>query len=178
MSSKTKGKKPIVSSDESDTEPEGVYQHTHTRTGIIAAVDYSALTWGIEVSESNSTIAESQASNSSVEKEAFAYMTSTPKEMARRFEQQAQAQREQLDMIRAQQESIDSLKQMLSQLLEDKKKKLKAKTPSKKSKGKQKEEKISSSAHTEEEEHSNSKSSKSPSKEEGNSENGSTHSNR
>ena len=54
-------------------------------------------------------------------------MASTPEEMARRFEQQAQTQREQLDMIRAQQESIDSLKQMLSQLIEDKKKKPKAK---------------------------------------------------
>ena len=61
-------------------------------------------------------------------------MASTPEEMARRFEQQAQAQREQLDMICAQQESIDSLKKMLAQLLEDKKKKLKTKAPSKKSK--------------------------------------------
>ena len=50
-------------------------------------------------------------------------MAGTPEEMARRFEQQAQVQREQLDMIRAQQESIDTLKQMLSQLLEDKNKK-------------------------------------------------------
>ena len=41
--------------------------------------------------------------------------------MARHFEQQALAQMEQLDMIRTQQESIDNLKQMLSQLLEDKK---------------------------------------------------------
>ena len=69
-------------------------------------------------------------------------------------------------MIHAQQESIDSLKQMLSQLLEDKKKKLKVKTPSKKSKGKRKEGESSSSAHTEAEEHSNSESSKPPSKEE------------
>jgi len=52
-----------------------------------------------------------------------------------RFEQQAQTQREQLDMIRAQQESIDTLKKMLSQLLEGRRKP-KAKTPSKKSKGK------------------------------------------
>jgi len=56
-------------------------------------------------------------------------------------------------MIRAQQESIDTLKQMLLQLLEDKKKS-KAKTPTKKSKGKRKEGESSSSAHTEEEEHS------------------------
>ena len=71
--SKTKGKQPIVRSDESDTELEGVYQHTRTRTGVIAPVDYSALTRGIKVSESHSAIAESQASNSSIEKETFAY---------------------------------------------------------------------------------------------------------
>ena len=77
-------------------------------------------------------------------------------------------------MIRAQQESIKSLKQ----LLEGKMKKLKAKTPSKKSKGKQKEGKIPSSAHTEEEEYSISESSKPPSKEGDNSEDGSSHSKR
>jgi len=49
-------------------------------------VDYNALAWGIEVSKSHSTIAKSQALNSSVEKEASAYMASTPKEMARCFE--------------------------------------------------------------------------------------------
>jgi len=100
--SRRKGKQPIVNSDESDTEPEGVYRHTHTQTCVVAPVDYSALAWGIEASESYSAIVESQASNSSVEKEAFAYIASTPEEMAKRFEQQAQAQREQLDMIRAQ----------------------------------------------------------------------------
>jgi len=98
--SKTKGKQPIVSSDESDTEPEGLYRHTCTRTGVIAPVDYSVLARGIEVSELHSIIVESQASNSSVEKEAFAYMASTSEEMARRFEQKAPAKREQLDMIR------------------------------------------------------------------------------
>ena len=89
--SKTKGIQLIVSSDESNTKQEGVYLHTRTQTSVIAPVDYSALAQGIEVSESHSTIAESQDSNFSVEKEAFAYMASTPEEMARRFEQQAQA---------------------------------------------------------------------------------------
>jgi len=71
-----------------------VYRHTHTQTGTRASVDYSALSWGIEVSEVHSTIMESQALTSSVEREAFAYMAGTPEEMARRFEQQAQVQRE------------------------------------------------------------------------------------
>jgi len=53
-------------------------------------------------------------------------------------------------MIHAQQESIDTLKQMLTQLLEDKKKS-NDKTSSKKSKGKRKEGESSSSVHIEEE---------------------------
>ena len=97
-----------------------VYRHTRTRTGAVAPINYSAIARGIEVNESHSAVAESQASNSSIEKEAFAYMINTPEETARRFEQQAQVQREQFDMIRAQQESIDTLKLMLAQLLEDK----------------------------------------------------------
>jgi len=71
MASKSRGKQPAVSSDESDTEPEGVYQHICTRTGAVAPIDYSALAQSIEVRESHSAIAESQASNSSIEKEAF-----------------------------------------------------------------------------------------------------------
>ena len=57
--SKSKGKQPIVSPDESDDEPsglrelltelEGVYQHTRTRTGTIALVNFCALAGGIEV---------------------------------------------------------------------------------------------------------------------------------
>ena len=57
--SRSKEKQPIVSSDETDTEPEGVYRHTRTRTGVVAPVDYSALARGIEVSESHSAIMES-----------------------------------------------------------------------------------------------------------------------
>jgi len=80
-------------------------------------------------------------------------------------------------MIHGQQESIDTLKQMLAQLLEDKKK-LTNKASSKKSKGKRKKGESSSSVHIEEKGRSNSESSKSSSKEEGNPENGGTHSKR
>ena len=76
----------MVSSDESDTEPGGVYRYTRTRTGAIAPINYSALARGIEVNDSHSAVEESQASNSSIEKEAFIYMTNTPEETARRFE--------------------------------------------------------------------------------------------
>ena len=80
-------------------------------------------------------------------------------------------------MIRAQQESIDTLKQILTQLLKDKRKST-DKTSSKKSKGKRKEGESSSSVLIEEKEQSNSKSSKFSSKEEENPENRGIHSKR
>ena len=61
-------------------------------------------------------------------------MAGTSEEMAKQFEEQARVQQEQFDMIQAQQESINILKQMLSQLLKDKNK-LKAKTSSENFKG-------------------------------------------
>ena len=51
MASRSRGKQPLVSSDESDTEPGGVYRYTRTRTGAIAPIDYSALARGIEVND-------------------------------------------------------------------------------------------------------------------------------
>ena len=92
--SKSTGKQPVVCSGKSDDEPssglkeilselEGVYQHTRIRTGTIAPVSYSARTRGIKVNEAHPTIAESQASTSSIEKEAFTYMAGTPKEVTK-----------------------------------------------------------------------------------------------
>ena len=107
--SMSQGKQPVVCSDESDDEPssdlkeilsesERVYQHTRISTGTIALVNYSALAKGIDVNEVYPSIAESHASNST-EKKAFEYMAGTPEEMAKRFEEQAQVQREQFGMI-------------------------------------------------------------------------------
>jgi len=42
-------------------------------------MDYNALARGIEISEAHYAIMESQASNSFVEKEAFAYIARTPR---------------------------------------------------------------------------------------------------
>ena len=111
--SKSKGKQPIVCYGESNDEPssglkkilsgsEGVYQHPHIQTGTIALMNYSAVTRGMDVNEAHSAITESHASNFSTEKKVLAYMVGTPKEVAKRFEEQAQVQREQLGMIRAQ----------------------------------------------------------------------------
>jgi len=65
-------------------------------------VNYSALVRSIEVNEVHHAIEESHASNSSIKKEAFTYMAGTLKELAMWFEEQAQVQREQFDMIRSQ----------------------------------------------------------------------------
>jgi len=118
--SKSKGKQPAISSEESDVdrspglkdilvEPEGVHWHTRTYMGAIFTVDYNLLAREIEVNDEHSAIIESQSLNSSSETTAFAYMAKTPEEVAKRFEEQAWVQREQLDMIQTQQESIDTL---------------------------------------------------------------------
>ena len=98
-------------------------------------------------------------------------MASTPEEMTRHFEQQAQAQREQLDMIVLNKNLSTTPRRCFRNCLRTKKKKLKAKTPSKKSKDKRTEGQSSPFAHTKEKKHSNSKSSKPPSEEGGNLEN-------
>ena len=85
-------------------------------------------------------------------------MTGTPEETARRLEQQAQIQKRQMEMIISQQESIDSLKQMLAQLLEDRRR-----SPPKKSKSKGRKGERSSSEPSEERPQSTSSSSKSSS---------------
>jgi len=86
----SKSKQLALCSEESDTEhssdlkelliePEGIYQHTRIRTRAIAQVDYNALARGTKANDKHSAIAESKSSNSHMEKEAFAYMASTPK---------------------------------------------------------------------------------------------------
>ena len=58
-----------------------------------------------------------------VEAEVFAYMTGTPEEVARRFEEQARVQQVHHEMLQAQQESINNLKKMIALLLDKQKKK-------------------------------------------------------
>jgi len=102
-SSKSKGKQPAVSSEESNADrspdlkdvlvkPEGVYRHTRTRMGTISPVGYSLLAREIEVNDKHSIIVKSQSSNSSSETTAFAYMAGTPEKVAKRFEKQVRIQ--------------------------------------------------------------------------------------
>ena len=103
-------------------EAEGIYQHTRIWTDAIAPEDYNALIREIEISDEHSAIAESQSSNSYMEKEAFAFIAETLQDMTRRFEVQARVQKEQQEIFRVQQESIDDLKMMITQLLINQKK--------------------------------------------------------
>ena len=56
--------------------------------GTIAPVDYSLLAREIEVNDEHSAIIESRSLNFSSETTAFAYMAGTPKDVAKRFEEQ------------------------------------------------------------------------------------------
>ena len=70
-------------------EPEGIYRRTQIQTGTIVQIDYNMLAKGIELNDDRSAIAESHSSNSYMEKMVFAYMVSTPKELAKRYEEQS-----------------------------------------------------------------------------------------
>ena len=70
-------------------EPEEIYKHTRIQTGAIALIDYNLLDREIDINYKRSTIAESHSSNSCVKNEAFAYMSNTKEEMARRFEEKS-----------------------------------------------------------------------------------------
>ena len=70
--------------------------------GTISPIDYSLLAREIEVNDEHSAINESLSLISSSEIIAFSYMAGTPEEVAKRFVEHAQMQREYFDMIRAQ----------------------------------------------------------------------------
>jgi hypothetical protein len=82
-SSKSRDKHPVLSFEESYDEyspglkklliePEGIYSHTRTRTGVITPVDYKSLDEGTQSDDEHSAIAEPQSSNSYAENDAFA----------------------------------------------------------------------------------------------------------
>ena len=57
--SRSKGKQLAVNFEESDVEPEGIYQHTRTFTSTITPIDYNLLVRGIDVNDEHSAIVES-----------------------------------------------------------------------------------------------------------------------
>ena len=161
-------------------KPEGICQHTRIQAGAITSVDYNAFVRGVETSNEYSTIADSQSSNSYMEKETFAFMAKTLEKVTNIFEEQARVQKEQQKMLRVQQDSIDDIKAMITQLLTNQKKSLKGSRPntsSSNNKGKQKQ-RESSSEKAESENNSNSEPPKSSSEKEDSSNNEGSHSKR
>ena len=92
LSSEESDAKCSPSSKEILIEPEEIYQCTRIWARMNAPIDYNLLARGIEADDAHSTIVESHSSNSYEEMRAFAYMTGTPEEVAKRFEKQAQMQ--------------------------------------------------------------------------------------
>ena len=125
-SSETRKELATASSGESDAErspglkrtvtgPEGVYLHTRSRAGALAERD--------NPSGEISAIAESQSSSSDTASNAHTYMAGSLEDITRKFEEHALIQKMQQDMIFAQQNSISELKNMVTLLLDRKKKK-------------------------------------------------------
>ena len=67
----------------------GIYRHTRIHAGMITPIDYNLLVRGIEIYDEHFAIMESKSSSSYTGMKAFVYMAGTPKEMARRFKEQA-----------------------------------------------------------------------------------------
>ena len=74
-------------------ESEEIYQCTWIRTRAIAPIDYNLLARGIKTDDEHSAIMGSHSSNSYRETEAFIYMADIPKEIAKKFEEQARVQK-------------------------------------------------------------------------------------
>ena len=130
--SMSKGKQLAVSSEESDVDrssglkgillnlrgglPTQSNLHGNNCPGRLQSIGQ-----GVKVNDEHSAIIESQFLYSNSKTTILTSMAGIPKEVARQFEEQAWVQRKQLEMIRAQEEYIDALKQMLSKLLKKKK---------------------------------------------------------
>src|SRR3954463_5509 len=91
---------------------------TRSRSGTIRPVNYRALDQGQEKPKKNSAIVDSQSSSSSGRHAVHSLAADTPEEMAQQLALQAQAQRDQQEQLRAQAQTIDTLKTLMQQVLE------------------------------------------------------------
>src|SRR5436189_1828861 len=108
MVDKDTGKQPALEPENSATP--GVYMRTRSRSGTIRLVNYRALEQGQEKPKEHSAIVDSQSSSSSGEYEVYSFVADTSEEMAEQIVQQAHAQRDQQEQLRAQAQTIDALK--------------------------------------------------------------------
>ena len=101
-----------------NTATSGVYMCTSSRFGTIRPVNYRALVQGQEKPKEHSAIVDSQSSSSSGEHAVHSLAADTPKEIAQQLAIQAQAQRDQQEQLRAQAQTIGTLKILIQQVLE------------------------------------------------------------
>src|SRR3954470_1724522 len=91
---------------------------TRSRSGTIRPVNYRALEQGQEKPKEHSAIMDSQSSSSSDGHAVHSFIADTLEEMAQQLAIQAQAQRDQQKQLRAQAQTIDTLKTLIQQVLE------------------------------------------------------------
>src|SRR4051812_13194071 len=91
---------------------------TRSRSGTIRPVNYRALDQGQEKPKEHTAIVDSQSSSSSGGHAVHSFAADTPEEMAQQQAIQAQAQRDQQEQLRAQAQTIDTLKTLIQQVLE------------------------------------------------------------
>src|SRR3954465_10334382 len=116
MVDKDTGRQPALEPENSATP--GVYLRTRSRSGTIRHVNYRALVQGQEKPKEHSAIVDSQSSSSSGEHAVHSFAADTPEEIAQLLAIQAQAQRDQQEQLRAQAQTIDTLKILIQQVLE------------------------------------------------------------
>src|SRR4051812_44923637 len=116
MVDKDTGKQPALEPENSATP--GVYMRTRNRSGTIRLVNYRGLEQGQEKPKEHSAIVNSQSSSSSGGHAVHSLAAGTPEKMAQQLAIQAQAQRDQQEQLRAQAQTIDTLKMLIQQVLE------------------------------------------------------------
>src|SRR3954470_19892340 len=116
MVDKDTGKQPALEPENSITP--GVYMSTRSRSGTIRPINYRALEHGQEKPQEHSAIVDSQSSSSTGEHAVHSFVADTPEELAQQIALQTQAQRDQQEQLRAQAQTIDTLKTLIQQVLE------------------------------------------------------------
>src|SRR3954468_18384930 len=113
---KDTGKQPALQPENSATPD--VFMRTRSRSGTIRPVNYRTLVQGQEKPKEHSAIVDSQSSSSSGEHAVQSFAADTPEEIAQQLAIQGQIQRDQQEQLRAQAQTIDTLKTMIQQVLE------------------------------------------------------------
>src|SRR3954467_6933943 len=110
------GKHPA--SDPENSATPGVYMSTHSRSGATRPINYRTLVQELDMPKEQSIIEKFQSSSFLRERPVPPFVANAPKEVAWQLALQAQTQQEQQQQLRAHAHSIDLLKLMLQQVLE------------------------------------------------------------